>query len=84
MAISGNGAATGMVRIRPVLSSILWGHRQGLTACAVVAVGAAAQATAGWLIATTIVLPAVATGTGSAWFVFLRTRKLLKQDGFPD
>ena len=69
--MSGSGAVIGMIRIRRMLSSIRRVRRQGPSACAVVAVGTAAQATAGWLLAVSIVLPAVTTITGSAWFVFL-------------
>ena len=69
--MSGSGAWIGMVRIRRMLSSIRRVRRRGLAACSVVAVGTPAQAAAGWLIGTTIVLPGVAAITGSAWFVFL-------------
>ena len=69
--MSGSGAVIGMVRIRRMLSSIRRVPRQGRAACSVGAVGSAGQATAGWLIATTIVLPTVTTFLDSAWFVFL-------------
>ena len=69
--MSGSGAWIGKVRIRRMLSSIRRVRRQGPAACSVVAVGTAARAAAGWLIVTTIVLPAVTTIAGSAWFVFL-------------
>ena len=69
--MSMSGVVIGMVRIRRMLSSIRRVPRRGRTACIVGAVGTSVLATAGWLVAATIVLPSVTTILDSAWFVFL-------------
>ena len=69
--MSMSGVVIGMVRIRRMLSSIRRVPRRGRPACLVGAVGPTVRATAGWLFATTLVLPTVPTILASAWFVFL-------------